>query len=128
MAVQMPGTLLLTDDHCPNPSPDVGIEGAERNERLLRAEPKVPKPAPQVTVHCLDASGHRLAPRPRCKVSDSQVQPFFRSFRGCHRYSSIRGFSQMESEEGQVMRSADGTLFLVHHQTQAPFDELADRS
>src|SRR6202035_1245461 len=55
------------------------------------------------------------------------IQPFIRPRRGCHRHLSSRGFPQMESEKGQVIRTADGTLLLVHLQTQAPFDDLTDR-
>ena len=53
MAVEMPRSFLLANDQRPNPSSDVSVEPAKSADPLLGAEPKVPEPAPQITVHVI---------------------------------------------------------------------------
>src|SRR6266478_5106654 len=100
MTVKMPRSFLLANDQRPNPSPDVSVKPTKSPDPLLGAKPKVPEPAPQVTVHFLDAGGDGLAPRPRRKLPDASIQPFIRPRRGCNRHLSSRGFPQMEAEKG----------------------------
>lgn len=105
----------------------MGVKLVKRRQPIFRAQPKVPDPTSQIAIDLLEARRQRLAPGPRRELTNPGINPVFGASQDGYRNASVFTFAQMEAEEGQVHRSRDRTLVLVHHQPQPALDELTNR-
>src|SRR5690606_38949424 len=101
----------------------MSVEFMQRRQPVFGAQPKVTHPTSQVAVKTCEARRERLAPVPRRELANPDVHSLLGAARDRRRDASVFALAQMEAEEGEITRSRDGTLVLVHHQTKSSFDE-----